>query len=263
MKNEDSPSPAIHGKRSESPSVVKKLEFACTETLNVWGGIDLMPQLMREMEINDPDFYVRMQAFYLALNHDGILNGRCSSQILLDLFFGTEIFGVRPFTVIDEIKSLEKQGISQTKKAKRFRRPLRGLWHKHYMNGDVASLAKNVENALNEYGIPFFEEKIREAQAAGEERFITKDDVPKIVNDVLTNNLASRRSERKMTGEWIVYAQHENQNFYLCLAKHNDGEEDHYEKIRERIERICMREFPFLKDVFHGPPPERNCPAGV
>ena len=62
-----------------------------------------------------------------------------------------------------------------------------------------------------------------------------------------------------MTGEWIVYAQHENQNFYLCLAKHNDGDEDHYEKIRERIERICMREFPFLKDVFHGPPPERNC----
>jgi predicted RNase H-like HicB family nuclease len=237
----------IHGNPSESPSTVKKLEFTCTETLNVWGGIDLMPQLLRAMEIRDPDVYARMQAFYSALNHDGILNERCSSQILLDLFFGTEIFGVRPFTVIDEIKSLEKLKISQTKQAEQFTRPtLGGLWHKHYMNGDVASLAQNIKNALNEYGIPFFEEKIREAQAAGEKRFVTKDDVPKIVNDVVTNNRARRRSEGKITGEWIVYAQHEDQNFYLCLAKHNDGDE----KIRERIERICVREFPFLKNIF-------------
>jgi hypothetical protein len=255
MKNEDSSFPKIHGTPLESPSVVKKLEFACTETLNVWDGIDLMPQLLRAMEIKDPDFHARMQAFYLALNHDGILNERCSAQILLDLFFGTESFGVRPLTVIDEIKSLEKLKISRTKKAAQFKRPaLRGLWHKHYMNGDVASLAQNVQNALNEYGIPFVEEKIREAQVAGEERLVTKEDVPKIANDVLRNNLARRSSEGKLTGEWIVYAQHENQTFYLCLAKHSDGDE----KIREKIERICVWEFPFLKDVLHEPQPIGN-----
>src|SRR5277367_6589436 len=33
-------------------------------------------------------------------------------------------------------------------------------------------------------------------------------------------------------------------------AKHNDGDE----KIREKIEHICLREFPFLKDVFQLPP---------
>ena len=60
-----------------------------------------------------------------------------------------------------------------------------------------------------------------------------------------------------MTGEWIVYAQHKNQKFYLCLAKHNDGDE----KIREKIERICMREFPFLKDVLQEPPPKDNSVA--
>ncbi|MGB6134715.1 MAG: hypothetical protein WBG54_23260 [Acidobacteriaceae bacterium] len=239
---------------------MKKLEFSCTEPPNVWGGIDLMPQLLRHMERKDPNVYARMQAFYLALNHDGILNERCSSQILLDLFFGTESLGVRPLTVIHEIKSLEKLKISRTKKAAQFKRPaLRGLWHKHYMNGDVASLAQNVKNALNDYGIPFFEEQIREAQAAGEERFVTKEDVPKIVNDVLTNNLARRKSEGRMTGEWIIYAEHEDQNFYLCLAKHNEGDE----KIRERIERICSWEFPFLKDVFQLPPPKGNSTAGV
>jgi len=48
-----------------------------------------------------------------------------------------------------------------------------------------------------------------------------------------------------MTGEWIIYAEHESQKFYLCLAKHNDGDET----IRERIGRVCVREFPFLRDV--------------
>lgn len=259
MNNGDSYFLDIQGNPSAPTSIVKKLEFSCTETLNLWGGIDLMPQLLRAMEIRDPPFYARMQAFYLALNHDGILTGRCSSCILLDLFFGTEFLGLNPCTVIEEIKSLENREISQTKEASPFTRPLLvGLWHKHYMNGDVPTLAQNVKNALNEYGIPLFEEKIREAQVAGEVRFVTKEDVPKIANDVLRNNLARRSSEGKMTGEWIVYAQHENQRFYLCLAKHGDGDE----KIREKIERICGWEFPFLKDILHEPQPIGNGFAG-
>lgn len=236
---------------------MKKLEFSCTETLNVWGGIDLMPQLLRAMKIKDPDFYARMQAFYLALNHDGILTERYSSSILLDLFFGTEFLGLNPCTVVDEIKSLEKLKISRTRAATQFKKdPLRGLWHKHYMNGDVASLAQNVEHALKDYRIPFFDEKIREAQIAGEKRFVTKEDVPIIVKDVLTNNLARRGNEGKISGEWIVYAQHENQNFYLCLAKHKDNDRD--KNIREKIERICVREFPFLNNVLQEPQPKGN-----
>ena len=198
-----------------------------------------------------------MQAFYLALNHDGILTERCSISILLDLFFGTEFLGLNPCTVVDEIKSLEGLRISQTREEKRFKkRPLRGLWHKHYMNGDFDSLHKNVSHELEKNGIPFFEEKIREAQVTGEERFATREDVPKIINDVLTNNLRRRRNEGRMTGEWIVYAQHEGQNFYLCLAKQKDNDRD--KNIREKLERICMREFPFLNNVFQEPQPKGN-----
>ncbi len=62
-----------------------------------------------------------------------------------------------------------------------------------------------------------------------------------------------------MTGEWIIYAEHEGQKFYLCLAKHNDRDEE----IREKIERICMREFPFLKDIFWEPTLKGNSPADL
>lgn len=236
----------ISGASSESLScVVKKLEFSCDDT-NEWGGMDLMPQILRALEIKDPDFYTRTQVFYSSLNYDELLGKRCSSAILMDLFFGGEFFGLNPFTVVDEIKSLEQLEVSQTKKATQFRGVyLGGLWHKHYMNGDVASLARNVQNALKNYGIPFFEEKIKEAEAAGEERFVTAKDIVKIADDVVTKNLSRRRGEGKMTGEWIIYAQHENQNFYLCLAKHHDADEE----IRAKIERTCMHEFPFLNEL--------------
>jgi len=45
---------------------------------------------------------------------------------------------------------------------------------------------KNVRNAMKEYGIPFFDQKIRESQATGEKQFITKKDVEKIVTDLVT-----------------------------------------------------------------------------
>ena len=119
------------------------------------------------------------------------------------------------------------------------------MMHKHYIKGDVVSLGKNVQAACKEYEIPYAEEKIKEAQESGEERFFTKEDVQKIVDDVVTNNLARRRSEGKMTGEWIVYFQHKNQKFYLCLAKHDESDE----KILQRIKRTCVSEFPFLQEV--------------
>ncbi len=88
----------------QSVNELKKLEFPCGGPPNVWGGLDLMPQLLRAMEMNDPDFYARLQSFYSTLNQDGPLSNRCSSSILLDLFFGAEFLGVNPLAVTEEIK---------------------------------------------------------------------------------------------------------------------------------------------------------------
>ncbi len=264
MKNDDSFLPESDSIPPASRAViVKKLEVSCTGPPNMWGGIDLMPQLSRVMEMKDPEFHLRMQAFYSALNVDGALRGRCSSHLLLDLFFGTEFLGLNPFAVVEEIRSIERQGTSRTKPATPFRGPhLRGLWHKHYMDGGVASLAQNLKSELNRKGnklSPFFEKRIEEARAAGEARSITKEDLPKIVNDVIWSNLARRMREGRMTGEWIIYVEHESQKFYLCLAKHNDSDE----KLREKIAGVCVLEFPFLKGALQGPSPEGNCPVGV
>jgi hypothetical protein len=45
-----------------------------------------------------------------------------------------------------------------------------------------------------------------------------------------------------MTGDWIVFAKHQGQNFYLGLATHDDDDEALYERLRQGGEW----EFPFL-----------------
>lgn len=135
---------------------------------------------------------------------------------------------------------------SRTKDATQFRRPpLKGLWHKHYFDGSIPALAQNVENALRNYGMPYFQSMIDEDKASGEERFVTPEDVLHIVNDVVTSNLRRRRADQKTTGEWLIYAVHENVNYFLCLAKHGEGDD----QIRTRIDSTCTHEFPFLKSI--------------
>jgi hypothetical protein len=48
-----------------------------------------------------------------------------------------------------------------------------------------------------------------------------------------------------MTGEWLVYAIHEGQNYYLCLGTHKSGDD----ALRQQIDLICVPEFPFLKEI--------------
>ncbi len=53
---------------------------------------------------------------------------------------------------------------------------------------------------------------------------------------------AERSRGQRLTGEWIIYAQHEGQKYYLCLARF-DEEDD---AVFDRIKNGCVDEFPFL-----------------
>ena len=55
---------------------------------------------------------------------------------------------------------------------------------------------------------------------------------------------------RKMiqkTGEWIVFAQINKKNYYLCLATHNEAKEFSDQIIYERL-IPCFKEFPEVKN---------------
>jgi len=96
---------------------------------------------------------------------------------------------------------------------------------------------------------PLFRQRMHEAQDAGEVRYVTQEDIAALAHDVAHGNWQRRATAAELTGEWIVYAQHEGSNYYLCLGRHvclgrHNNSSDEY--LRSQIDAICCQEFPFL-----------------
>ena len=209
--------------------------------------INLNELIVKKIKEEDEEQYSKIEFIKSTLKLDENIEGRYSISFLLDLLYGFESSTINIDAVMHEVNFLEGlNDNSKTKEQSQFRRPpLQGLWHKHYEDTSLSGLAMNVKNALNSYSIPYFEEKIIEARESGEERYMTAEDIKYIVNDAVSGNLQKRRGENKMTGEWIVYASYEGKKYYLCLAKHNHGDDF----IRKKIDNTGIYEFPFLSDV--------------
>ena len=62
-----------------------------------------------------------------------------------------------------------------------------------------------------------------------------------------TDQIEARADQEKMTGEWIVFAKHEGQNYYLTVSRHTDPKKPEEDKrLFWEIEQLCYRQFPFL-----------------
>lgn len=143
---------------------------------------------------------------------------------------------------MDELCHLEGNGPGSVTKAPTpfTRKPLAGLWHKHYRQEGIRSFAINLQKALHKYGIPELESRVRPADQAPE--IMTEEILRKVIDDAVTGNYRRRAADRQMTGEWIVYAMDGGQNYYLCLGTHGNDV-----GIFQRIRKLCVYEFPFLR----------------
>jgi len=194
------------------------------------------------------DVFAELQDFANGIGLEHAAPDRYSFLLVLGLFGSFKAGVLNPAKVVHEIRALE--GIGPPSRLKppiqnRYQ-PLKGLWHKHYLEDGIRSTAMNVQRGLNRHGIPLFEQRIREAESAGEERYMSADDIPALVNDVISGNLRRLADAEALTGEWIVFAQHEGRNYYLCLATHESNTHDY---VRRQIDAICCFEFPFLSSM--------------
>lgn len=178
---------------------------------------------------------------------DSIFEDRFSFLLLLQLFAAFKSGHLDPTKVISQIRALEglEENIGLKAATVFTRTPLKGLWHQHYLEDGIASFAKNIHKGINKFGIPYFEQKIVEADAAGERRWVVETDTPHIVNDIVSGSWDRLVKSKSLTGEWLIFAKFENKNYYLCIGKHDSG--DDY--LRSQIDAVCVQEFPFLKSI--------------
>lgn len=175
---------------------------------------------------------------------------RFSSLLVMQIYTAFMSRTEDPFRICHEILCLEGKplhGGSHTKPPKMFNRKpyLKGLWHKHYQGVGVPSMAQNLSNSLQKYGIPYLQEILEESERTGVTHYLTEEDAKKIAHQVVTEHYMRRSSDRKMTGHWIIYTTFEEKNYYLSLGKHTDDEAE----LRKMIEISCSYEFQFLSSI--------------
>lgn len=197
------------------------------------------------------DISAEIESFRQLTHLEQVVPGRYSFLLLLSLFGGWKSGTVDPYKVVREIRLLEIGEASVLKPPIQNRYPpLKGLWHKHYLDQGLASLAMNVQKGLRMYGIPYMDQKIADAEAARETRYFTAEDVHALTADLVHGNLRRLREAAAMTGEWILFAKYEGKNYYLDITTHDQSLHDH---VRKNIDSICCQEFPFLSNLLENP----------
>lgn len=189
-------------------------------------------------------------SFAEAIGLESVISGRYSFLLLLELFGVTQSRMLNPAKVVSQIRVLEGvEAARGLKAATQFKHPpLQGLWHQHYLEDGLPSMARNIRKGIGKFGLPWVEQKIADAKIAGEVRYFTEADAAQIAHDAVVSNWERLINNEALTGEWLIFAKHEGKNYYLSLGKHNSGDE----LLRAQIDAICLQEFIFLKDILIG-----------
>ncbi|EGR2552829.1 hypothetical protein DX888_19480 [Vibrio alginolyticus] len=167
---------------------------------------------------------------------------RFSWFFILQVIMYHDSYGIEPAEILEAIKELE--GVKDTKLIKdatEFKRPpLKGLWHKHYFSARF--LAKNLQIHHGKNGV----KRVIEKHLANGET-LTDEVIRKMGDDLITNAFESRADLSKLTGEWIVFAKYNNENYYLALGEHESNDEHLF----KMISSTCIPQFDFLDDILN------------
>ncbi len=182
----------------------------------------------------DLEPYVEM----LGLNRVAL--GRYSWLFVMDLLLFEQVNGVDPHAVLDEVRALEGLRPSPgTKPPTQFKHdPLKGFWHKHFFSAHFVA-----HNIVNELAGNKLNRLVEEVLDPNKSPIITRDMINELAHRVTVEPFENRDRDGRLTGEWIVFAKHEEKNYYLTLCTHKVGDQAIY----DRIKTVCFPQFPFLQ----------------
>ncbi|ENX3946295.1 hypothetical protein ACFO1C_001621 [Photobacterium damselae] len=168
------------------------------------------------------------------------VKGKYSQLFLADLIVFNRLFGVGSdeiFMILNDYeKGINHAGIKSPSAFKHH--PLKGLLHIHFTSS--AYISQNIKLGLGKKGLrQIINETLNEEHLSFEQQSA------EIAKRMVDETLIKRRTDKKMTGEWVVYTKYQGENYYLCLARHEDNDQF----IRNRIEDYCLKEFPFLESI--------------
>jgi hypothetical protein len=68
-----------------------------------------------------------------------------------------------------------------------------------------------------------------------------------LVHRLNVDGLEERALAQRLTGDWIIFAKRDGENYYLDLATHEEAEGPaNSERLMQKLQAGCQSEFPFL-----------------
>ena len=167
-------------------------------------------------EIQGKDFQATLDVVKPNLDRN-MANGTYAFGFALDVAMVTLTHRYNVFRITDEIAALE--GLTGrtpcTKPATMFRgRHLYGYWHKHFTQ--AAYMARNImeemrrNRTIEQYLAPYIGQILTEEILGG------------LAHAIVHDNYLKRQTEKRLTGEWIVYSKAGGRNNYLTIASHSE-----------------------------------------
>ena len=176
------------------------------------------------------------QAFYVSNSE---LLSRISELFWFQCYVLDQEFGISPHDIIASVTNVEAgEPAYGIKPATRFNNlPLKGLWHKHYFSAHF--LVNNMLLSLGKNGL---KNLIDDAWNPAKSDVITQDMVNELSRRIATEPIEKRQRQEKLTGEWVIFAKHEQKNYYLSVKTHSAGDQAIYDEIMQH----CVADFPEL-----------------
>jgi hypothetical protein len=134
-----------------------------------------------------------------------------------------------------------------TKRAEQFKYvPLAPFWHKHFFSpchalrniGERWNIARGQGNraldcVLSETATKYGDDPTKWPR--------------ELVHRLFVGGFAERADARRLTGDWIIFAKHDGQHYYLDLATHEEAEcPANSERLMQKLMAGSRTEFPFL-----------------
>lgn len=150
-----------------------------------------------------------------------------------------------PFSILAEMDYLEGlRTTSLTKPEQQFRHPpLFPFWHKHFYSARHIVTNLKIRWGLNNGGNRDFNNLIKNiARDHGHD----PESWPRHLAHQMTVDAFNDRTKRGLTGDWIIYAEHNGEKYYLDIASHAEGQGHQAVHLMKKLERGSQAEFPFL-----------------
>lgn len=182
--------------------------------------------------------------FAAAMGLDKIAPGRYSTLFAFKMFLYTHYENIESHLILEEIKALEGKvnRAPGTKSPTQFtKQPLKGLWHQHFFSAQFAQ--QNIALQMTTKKISETVDRVMHPSKP----IITAEMLDELAKAVTTDAFEERENQGKLTGEWIVFAKHNGQNYYLTLSVHPSDRSTGDQKLFDEIQSMAYSQFPFLE----------------